>query len=241
MLWGYVQAIVLLVHANTQGGGTTMREHYAQQLAGLRDDLLRLGSMVEHALNKAMQSLETWDIVTAAQIINDDSYINNAQHAAEERAIALIATQQPVAGDLRLLANVAAIAIELERIGDYACTIARRIRRAAQRPVLIPPPPALYEMAALAQTMLHTSLDAFLHHDVNLARSLQRDDERVDAFEDSLRMEFTAIAQADSQKVGAVIDLLEVVHTLERVADRATNIGERVIYMATCRTEELNP
>ncbi len=218
-----------------------MRDHFEQQISYLRDDLLRLGSMVEYSLNWSLNSLQTWDTVTAAQIINDDVRIDDEQHAVEEAAYTLIALQQPVATDLRLLGAVVAIATELERIGDYACCIARRIRRATRRPAFVPVPPALYEMAHLSQQMLHTSLEAFLRQDVDLARSLQLEDERVDELEDRLRDELIHIAHTDSEKIEAVIDMLDVVHVLERVADRSTNIAERVIYLVTCVTVELNP
>ncbi|MCU0494973.1 MAG: phosphate transport system regulatory protein PhoU, partial [Chloroflexaceae bacterium] len=105
------------------------REHYERELTQLREDLLRLGSMVEHALVRAMRSLETWDIEAAAQINSDDARIDAAQHAVEEKVMRLLATQQPVARDLRLAAAAIAIASELERIGDYANSIARRVRR----------------------------------------------------------------------------------------------------------------
>jgi phosphate transport system protein len=218
-----------------------MRERFSRQMGSLRDDLLRLGSMVEYALDRSVRSLETWDTIAAAQILHDDARIDDAQHAAEEEVYRLMALQQPVATDLRLLGTVMAVATELERIGDYACGIARRIRRATRRPMLVTPPPALYEMATISQKMLHTSLDAFLHQDADMARSLSIDDERVDMLEDRLRSELIVIAHADAQKIEAVIDMLDVVHVLERVADRATNIGERVIYLVTSTTEALNP
>lgn len=218
-----------------------MREKYTRQIAYLRDDLLRLGSMVEHALSRSIASMETWDTIAAAQIIREDSLIDEAQHSAEEQAYTLIALQQPVASDLRLLGTVVAVATELERIGDYACTIARRIKRVTRRPTLVPPPPALYEMAILAQKMLRTSLDAFVYQNVEMAQSLAYDDERVDNLEDRLRQQLITLAHEDCRRVEAVVDMLDVVHVLERVADRSTNIGERVIYLVTCSLVELNP
>ncbi len=218
-----------------------MRERFSRQMGSLCDDLLRLGSMVEYALNRSVESLETWDTIAAAQILHDDAQIDDAQHAAEEEVYRLMALQQPVATDLRLLGTVVAVATELERIGDYACGIARRIRRVTRRPMLVTPPSALYEMAAISQKMLHTSLDAFLRQDADMARSLSVDDEQVDMLEDRLRDELIAVAQADARKIEAAVDMLDVVHVLERVADRSTNIGERVIYLVTSTTEALNP
>ncbi len=219
-----------------------LRERYMRQINNLREDLLRQGSMVEHALHKAVSSLERWDIVTAAQIIQEDAQIDAAQRAVEEKVIRLLATQQPIiASDLRLMSVVVAIAGELERIGDYANSIARRIKRISLRPAFVAPPSGMWEMATLAQRMLHTSLEAFLRQDTDMAHGLSKSDERVDELEESLRAELIAIAAAEPQRIEAALDLIDIVHALERVADRATNIGERVIYLATSMVEDLNP
>jgi phosphate transport system protein len=135
---------------------------------------------------------------------------------------------------------VTAIAGELERIGDYANSIAKHVRAAARRPSLTPPPPQIYEMANLALQMVNTSLEAFLRQDAELAHSLTGADERVDELEDSIRSQLIAAAKADPSAVEAAIDMLDVVHALERTADRATNIGERVIYLTTNIVETIN-
>lgn len=218
-----------------------LRERYAGQIGGLRDDLLRMGSMVEQALLRAIGTLETWDTASAAQVINDDAAIDKAWRNLEERTIHLLATQQPVvAGDLRLCTVVTAIAGELERIGDYANNIAKRVRSATRRPALLPPPPQIHEMAHLALQMVSTSLEAFLRQDTELAHSLTASDERVDELEDFLRAEIIAAARADPSLLEAAIDMLDVLHALERAADRATNIGERVIYLTTSSIETIN-
>lgn len=219
-----------------------VRARYNHVVSDLCDDVLRLGRLVEQALHRAMRSLQTWNATTAGWIIQDDAQIDAARYAIEDRVVGVLATQQPiVASDLRLVSIIASIATELERIGDYASLIARRIKRVHAQQARVSPPPGMYEMAALAQQMLHTSLEAFLHQDCELARSLQPADERVDMFEDNLRTELLDIARANPQQIDAVTDLLDVVHVLERVADRATNIGERVIYLITSELEELNP
>jgi len=197
--------------------------------------------MVEQALLRAITSLDTWDSVTAAQVINDDVQIDDAWRSLEERTIHLLATQQPiVASDLRLITVATAIAGELERIGDYANIIARRVRRATRRPSLVTPPPAIKEMASLALQMVNTSLEAFLRQDSALAHSLTQSDERVDELEDQLRAEIIAQVKSDPEKVEAAIDMLDAIHALERAADRATNIGERVIFLSTNSVENLN-
>lgn len=217
------------------------RERYGQQIGGLRDDLLRMGSMVEQALLRASKALETWDTTLAAQVIKEDAIIDGVWRNLEERTIHLLATQQPiVASDLRLCTAVTAIAGELERIGDYANTIAKRVRTATRRPLLLPPPPQIHEMAHLAIQMVNTSLESFLRQDIDLAHSLTPLDERVDELEDRLRAEIITAAQATPALFEAAIDMIDLVHALERTADRATNIAERVIYMTTSTVETIN-
>lgn len=217
------------------------RERFTRQLENLREDLLRLGNRVEYALKQAVLCLETWNAKAAHQLVLEDSQIDVARYQAEDRVIKLIATQQPVASDLRLLGSVFAISSELERIGDYASSIARRLQRAMGRSTLVPPPQGLYEMADLARKMLNISLEAFLRQDSTMVQSLARYDEIVDEMEDRLQQELVALAESDPSRLEAVLDMLDIVHALERVADRATNIGERVIYWTTCVVEELNP
>lgn len=218
-----------------------MRDRYLRQLKLVHDDLLRMGSRVEHALADAMRALATWDTGLANQVIQGDREIDDARNAIEEATLELLATQQPVlATDLRTLNATIAIAGELERAGDYAKGIAKRVDRCLRAPSLIETPPGLHRMGALAQEMLHTCQDAFVRLDVGLARSLAREDERVDELEDSVVAELMAVARKDPTKLDSVIYMLDVARTLERLADRTTNIAERVIFIATNVTEQLN-
>lgn len=219
----------------------TIRKRFAHQLDTLREDLSGLGTMVEQALNMALKSLETWDTTLAEQVIRNDAQIDATQYKMEKWGIAIIAMQQPVASDLRLIGSVFAIAAELERIGDYAKHIARRVRNTSRRPVLVPPPSGLKDMAALALKMLHTSLEAFLRQDIAMAYSLVDMARRVEEWEETLRKELLDIARNDPQSIEAVRDMLDVVHALERLSDRSINIGERVIYLETSVMEELSP
>ena len=218
-----------------------MRERYLRQLKLVHDDLLRMGSRVEHALADAMRALATWDTALAKQVIGGDREIDTARTAIEEEVLELLATQQPVlATDLRMLNATIAIASELERAGDYARGIAKRVERCLRAPVLLDPPAGLHRMGELAQAMLHASLDAFVRTDVALARSLASEDERVDQLEDQVVEKLMDAARRDPNKLDCAISLLDVAHTLERLADRTTNIAERVIFIATNVTEELN-
>lgn len=216
-----------------------IRERYIRQLAALRNELFQMGQLVEHALALAIRSIETWNNSVAAQVIDGDEEIDTAQHQIEEKIILLIATQQPVASDLRLVGSVFAIASELERIGDYARHIARKVRKAPSPPP-IPALPQLTEIWTAAQGMLRRSLEAFLHQDVELARSLSQDDQRIDAEEEQLRRDLIAYAREHPQHIEFTLDMIDVVHILERIADRTTNIGERVIFMATSEIQPLN-
>jgi phosphate transport system protein len=215
--------------------------HYARQIATLREDLLRLGSMVEHAMMNAVRSLEQWDTIAAAHVIADDQQIDTAHRAAETQIMSLLTSQHTADQDRRLLIIAFAIAGELERIGDYACSIARRVEVITRQTTLVPLPAALHEVSRLTEKMLNTSLDAFLRQDTNLAYSLSADEERVDELEKRMRGELLALAHDEPRRIDAVVGLLEIAHLLERVADRTTNIGERVIYLTTSTPEELNP
>ena len=218
-----------------------MRARYLKQLQLIHDDLLQMGSRVEYVLAAAMDALMNWDISRAQQVIAADPEIDVARTTIEEAVLQVLATQQPVlATDLRTLTATIAIAGELERAGDYAKGIAKRVGRCLETPAIIDPPTKLHQMSLLAQAMLQASLDAFVRRDVDLARSLAGEDERVDALEDQVIDELMSVARQDSSKLDCAIQLLDITHTLERVADRTTNIAERVIFIATSQTEQLN-
>jgi phosphate transport system protein len=218
-----------------------MRDRYLKQLKLVHDDLLRMGSRVEHSLADAMRALARWDTELARKVIAGDAEIDSARSSIEEAVLDLLATQQPVlATDLRMLNATIAIAGELERAGDYAKGIAKRVERCLRAPALVEPPAGLHRMGALAQTMLHTTLDAFVRLDVVLARSLAVEDELVDDLEDRVVAELMNLARQDALNLDCAIYLLDVAHTLERLADRTTNIAERVIFIATNVVEQLN-
>ncbi len=217
-----------------------MRAHYGRQLQHLNEELLRMGSRVEHALKTVGTLLENPDTDLARRVIVEDREIDDARSAIEEHVLDIIAMQQPVATDLRQVLAVIAIANELERAADYTKGIAKRIIRGMSLERMLEPPPKLRQMAAITQEMLNISLDSFVRNDADLARSLSVRDEEVDELEDEVAADLLQIARSDSSQVDAVVTWLDVARVLERLADRATNIGERVIFIATSHTEELN-
>ncbi len=215
------------------------RVHFDDDLSTLTADVQHLGTMVVQAVQEAFQALCERDIDRAKQVIDRDRHINQAERDIEARALRLIATQQPVASDMRRLVVAIEIAGELERIADYAKGIARMALRDA--PVTHPALPGDMErMAHLAIAMLQKALDAFVACDSAAAEMLAADDNVVDALYD--RVEATLTDQMiDSDTAPWVAGLLFAAHYLERVADRATNIGERVVYLVQARIVELNP
>ena len=200
-----------------------LRAAFDQQLAALRQEVLGLGDAAATAVARAVEALTTRDAALATAVIAAD---------LEMRALTLIATQQPVAHDLRLLAAVIAIGGELERIGDYAKGIAKVTRRLAPGPPY-PLPGDLPRLVALVLDMLRRSLAAFAADDAAAARRIWWEDDAVDVLQEQLYGELFAAMHATSGQIVPATRLLRVVHNLERIADRATNICERALYSAT--------
>lgn len=218
-----------------------MRERYFRQLQSVYDDLVRMGSRVEHNLSNSMQALATLDRGLAQRVIAEDAHIDASRNSIEENVLQLLSIQQPVlATDLRRLNATIAIANELERAGDYTKGISRRVIRCLQAPSLVEVPGKLLRMGEITQRMLRTSLDSFVRQDVELARSLAAEDETIDSLEDSVSIDLLNSVRTDPGRLDCTIALLDVAHTLERLADRTTNIAERVIFIATSTNEELN-
>lgn len=216
------------------------REHYLQQLEDLHTELRALGQLVVTAITQAIDVLRRQDALSARHIINADHHIDQAQYTLEEHVLSIMATQQPMAGDLRRLIAAIEIASELERIGDYAKGIAKIAIRNADQPLLTP----LNDIPAISQHaigMLNSALDAFVQQDATAARALAQADDHVDTLSSNIRAQLLNLMQHDPTTVQQAVDLLSVTHNLERIADRTTNIAERVIFMVTGTMVELNP
>jgi phosphate transport system protein len=208
------------------------RQTFERELQDLQDDLLSLGSMVEKALLDAVKTLERRDMKASRQLIAQDRVINTERYAIEGETLALIATQQPTATDLRTLAAILEIATELERIGDYAKGIANINLMLGDGPLL----KRLIDIPIMAQracTILHRALNAFVQHDVELASAIPADDDEVDALYNQVYRELVTYILEDPKCIGQANYLLWAAHNLERTADRVTNICERVIFTVT--------
>ena len=201
-------------------------------LGELQSEVLALGSMVEKAISRSIEALRTRDLDLSRQVIREDDLIDAKRYDIEIRAIDLIATQQPLARDLRHIVAILHIVVELERMGDYAEGIGKiGVMMDAQLP--LKPLIDLPRMAELATGMLRRSLDALVARDVALARQVAGDDDDVDALYDQVYAELVQFMVRDPETIERATHLLWVAHDLERVADRATNVAEQVAYLVT--------
>ena len=200
-----------------------------KELERLQDELIDLGAMVERSIIESVEILKTSQIEAARRLIAADSEINRRRYAIEWDTLVLIARQQPMARDLRTLAAILEIAGELERIGDYAKGIAKITVQLGSQP-LLKPLVDIPRMAALSADMLHRALLSFVDRDVETARSIFAEDRQIDDLYDQVYRELMTYTLADPGKIDDTSHLLWVAHNLERTADRAGNICERVIF-----------
>jgi len=215
------------------------RETFERELRRLEDETLILGSMVENAIMDSVQVLKRRDMEASRRLIAEDRLINEKRFAIEADVLITIATQQPMAGDLRTLAAILDITSELERIGDYAKGIAKINLMIGEGP-LLKPLVDVPRMAEKARSMLHKALDAFARRDVDLARVIPAEDDEVDALYNQVNRELLVLIMADPRRIDQANYLLWVAHNLERTADRVTNICERVIFTVTGEMVELD-
>ena len=212
-----------------------LRSDFDRHLADLQTDLAEMGRLVESATQSALNALETQNIELARQIIDDDDEIDRLQDALESKCVVLLATQQPTATDLRAVMCAVHIAAELERMGDYAEGIAKICIRIGDQP-LVKPLIDIPRMAELALNMLHESLQAYDSREEWLARKVCADDDAIDDLYNQIYRELLTYMLSDPRTIERATYLLWVAHNLERIADRATNIGERVLWLVTGKT-----
>ncbi|MFO7741448.1 MAG: phosphate signaling complex protein PhoU [Anaerolineae bacterium] len=215
------------------------RESFDLELQRLKDAVLVLGSQVENAIVDSVDYLKERDAEAARQIIAQDRLVNERRFELEADALALIATQQPMARDLRTIAAVLDIASELERIGDYAKGIARINLMMDERP-FVKPLVDLPVMASKARVMLHESLEAFVRGDGDLARAIPEEDDKVDALYNQVYRELIDLIVSDPSRIDQANYLLWAAHNLERAADRVTNICERVVFTVSGEMVEMD-
>jgi phosphate transport system protein len=218
---------------------TTIRTALNREESIIKDDILRMGSMVESAIDRSITALKQHDAALAQQVIDDDQKVNQLRFKIEEECIVLIATQAPTAGDLRTVIGATHIAVELERMADHATGIATITLRMLDQPLLKP----LIDvpiMAGIVKEMTRSALDAFVRSDVELARSVAARDDEVDQLYQQIFRELLTYMLEDPKNISRATFLLWVAHNLERIGDRAVNLCERSIFIATGQLGELN-
>lgn len=212
------------------------REDFERNLKGVEDDVVQLSSMVEKAIFKSIEALKERDISASQKVVDDDDVIDEKQQAIEDRCIDLIALEAPMAGDLRVLIAAMMVANELERMGDYAEGIAKISVSMGNLPPL-KPLIDIPRMADKSVDMLRRSTQAFVNRDVESATAVLLADDEVDDIYEQVYRELLTYMMADPSTIQRATYLLWVAHDLERVADRTTNIAERVIYLVTGETK----
>lgn len=214
-----------------------IRTSFHKKLREIQDDILVMGDMAGKAILRSIEALKDRDLDLARKIIADDHKINDKRFEVEEKCAQLIATQQPMAGDLRILIAILHITTEIERIGDYAAGIARIVAMMGDEPPL-KPYIDIPRMADQTVDMLHRSVRAFIQHDADTARGIAAEDDTIDHLYDQVFRELLTFMMEDPKTITRATRLIWVAHNLERAADRVTNICERTIFMVTGKMEE---
>jgi len=209
-----------------------MQRHFDEQIADLKQALLLMSGRAEAIIRKALESLARRDPALAEEVFGDDSAIDRMEIDIEESCIQLLALQQPLASDLRLITAALKISADLERIGDHAVNIAQTAQRLVALRSTITPDPEIEDMARRARAMLSDSIDAFLRADGALGRNVCARDDQVDALHESVFRILLTHMMADPRTINPSLEYLLVSRNLERVADLATNIGEDAVFLA---------
>ncbi|KAF0110977.1 MAG: phosphate transport system protein [Chloroflexi bacterium] len=214
------------------------RDNLMLQIHQVQDELLLMGSMVEQATIKSIEALKNRDREAAKTIYNADRLVNEKRYAIENSVLILIATQQPLAHDLRLLAALLEIAAEIERMGDYAKGIAKVVINLEDVDIPIPFK-EIEEMASLAVSMFHRALGAFVLEDALTAKKIPPEDDKVDELYNQVQRHIVHIMIEKPEIIDHANLLMWVAHNLERMADRVSNICERTIFVATGELMEI--
>jgi len=215
------------------------RVTFERELSEIQEDMFAMASMVETAITRGIQALKNRDLDLAHGIITDDLAINDKRYETEEKCLEIMATQQPLAGDLRTLVSVLYITVDLERMGDHAEGIAKIAVMLGDEPTL-KPYIDIPRMAEIAIEMLQGSLEAYRDRDTARARVIVNRDDEVDALYDQVYRDLLTLMIEDPETIQRATYLIWAAHNLERIADRVTNICERVVYLVDGKIKDLN-
>lgn len=220
-------------------GDLRSRMTFHSELERLETDLVKLGTLVEEALSKAVHSLKDHNQIMAGEVVAGDDVVDKLAIDLENRSLSLLALQQPMASDLRRIGTVLKIVTDLERVGDHAVDIAKVTQRLASQ-TYIKPLIDIPRMARIAQDMLRQSLEAFVNRNVDSLESMREQDDEVDHLYSQIFRELLVFMMADPRTIQQATEFLVVASHLERVADHATNIAEWVFYAVTGERKDLN-
>lgn len=218
---------------------TNIRKSFDEQLTEMKQDILKMGAVVEEMLAGAVKALQERNTALAEEIIAKDDIVDNYNLIIEQQCLSLLALQQPMARDLRAIAAGLYIIKDVERMGDYALDIAKTAKKLADKEpvkelVRIP------RMAEIVRRMLHESLQAFVNHDIAVISDVAREDDEVDILYREARDQMIAMIQANPDIAQRAVELILAARYLERIADHITNVGERIAYMETGKIKELH-
>ncbi len=217
----------------------TIRKSFGDELQEMKQDILKMGSVVEEMLVGSVRALQTRDAMLAVEVIAKDDIVDGYNVTIEQRCLRLLALQQPMARDLRTIAAGLYIIKDVERMGDYALDIAK----AAKKLSGLDPITTLVKipkMAEIVQDMLHTSLQAFVNQNIEVISQVAREDDEVDALYRQVRDQMIALIAEKPETAQRAVELVLVARYLERIADHITNVGERIAYMETGEIKELH-
>lgn len=206
------------------------REHFQRELQKLNDLILKMGGRVEQSIARSIEALAKANPKIAQEVLGADNEIDQLELAVDDLCLELLATQQPMAIDLRFITTGMRIASDLERIGDLSVDIAQRAIELSRQP-LLKPLIDIPKMAELAEKMVHNALDSFVKRDAALARTLWDDEEKADGYRDLIHDELVEIMLKDPNAISRALPLILISRHLERIADHTTNIAEDVVYM----------
>ncbi|MFW5981753.1 MAG: phosphate signaling complex protein PhoU [Halanaerobiaceae bacterium] len=213
------------------------KNSFRESLRELDNYVLAIGKIAENAVKKSIQALKEGDLALAREIIKEDDHIDEMELFLEERSTRLIAMQQPVDKDLRMVIVISKILIDIERVGDHAVNIATKVLDINGEEIKIPVDD-IYKMADLAIRRFHESLEAFVNMDVELAQKVAKEDEKLDILDEENLNDMIGLISEDKEFAKQATALMFIGRFLERIGDHSTNICERVIYMSSGTREK---
>jgi phosphate transport system protein len=218
--------------------GTTLRQHFSQELGALQQEVLRMGTYVVEMFDQAMRALADRDVALASRVVAMDDEADRMDQRIEQACLRLLALQQPLSKDLRIISTALKIITDLERIGDFSVDIAKTARRMADEPDLRPRVP-ISQMGECVKALIHEALQAYVSCDLDRVKRAVEMDDQIDEYYDRIFTDLLRQVEQDPSVLRQAVWFTHIVHFLERIADHAVNVAERVHYMETGEFKQL--